>query len=168
MYSKWLKIVIAMDFVVDFQCFKSIGNNYIVKELSVVRIHGDKEMHFLLKPPQPYFTLTPQMKKRVNFLTRHIHGLRWDSGELDSDDVLAYVADVLNLCANTVYIKGSERVKFMENMLHPRIVVRDLDHFMDDCDTTVKVKCENHVNKTKRCSLSKALSYKAWLLTHGY
>lgn len=106
--------------VVDFQAFKSLDNQFIVKELAIVRVDCENYASYLFRPPQPFHKLSPLMKQRVNFLTRTIHGLRWDSGCYDYN---AFTTILSSHSANIIYVKGSERANFIRKIL--RTIYKD-------------------------------------------
>lgn len=153
-----------MAVVVDFQGFKSLDNKFIVKELAIVSLDGESDLQFLFKPPQPFCTLSREMKKRVAYLTNHVHGLWWDFGDMYFGD---YVADILRN-VHTIYVKGIERANYIRSLTGDVAQIINLDDFIG---TSVKYSCEecsSHVINCGRCSLYRAKELKIWLLEHGF
>jgi len=105
----------ANSYVVDIQGFDVYGN-FIPKELCVVSVESTFVRHRMIGPPTHYQRLSPQLKKQVNFVTNHIHGLYWDQGYALERDVLDLLRELLKY-ADKVFIKGSERVNYLKNLL---------------------------------------------------
>lgn len=152
-----------MAYVVDFQAFKSLNNKFIVKELAILRVDRDDcDLHLIFKPPQPFDTLPKEMRKRVAFLTKHIHGIPWEIGHNDFKNFVKS-NNVLQK-ADVIFVKGSERVNFIRDMLQNSVEVLDLDNFMYTTTCFFENYCPNHLHSYSRCAFNKALCYKQWLL----
>lgn len=158
-----------MAFVVDFQGFKSLDNKFIVKELAIVSVDGGNGfLYYLFKPPQPFCSLPDEMKKRVTYLTNYVHGLEWDIGDVDFDSCITFIIDNLKLSAKIIFVKGSERVNYIRNLLNNYVEVVDLDNFTYNTILYGESECSNHRSHCGRCALHKAFAYKYWLLFHGF
>ena len=157
-----------MAFVIDFQAFKSLDNKFIVKELAIVRVDGDSEFHTLFKPPQPYNTLSDAMKQRVDYLTTNIHGLNWNDGFVDFTSSIDSIIEFLLTNANLIFVKGLERIKFINKILNYSKPILNLDDYMVRYIGYNKHLCSYHSIDTGRCSLNKAKEFKQWLIFHGY
>lgn len=59
-------------------------------------------------------------------MTRNIHGLDWDLGYISENDVLTELKGILR-GATKVYIKGSERVTYLNRLMNYSVPVVDLD-----------------------------------------
>jgi len=101
---------------VDFQAFKNLRNEFILKEVTIIDIDKRRDNHFLIRPPQPYNQLPNKLKKRVDFLTNNIHGLEWDSGMIGFRNAITLIKGILK-DASKIYIKGSERVNYFKKLL---------------------------------------------------
>lgn len=157
-----------MAFVIDFQAFKSVDDEFIVKELAIVKIDGDSEFNMVFKPHQPYSTLPRSMQDRVDYVSRRIHGIRWDSGSVDYYDVIGSIKDSLMNEARIIFVKGLERSKYIRNFLEDTVKVENLDDYMAGYKGYGGDACTFHTWNCGRCSLSKAKDFKMWLLNHGY
>lgn len=105
--------------VVEFHGFRDNNNLFIVKELAIV---GDSfQTQVLFKPPYDQSVLNAKMQTNNRWLSRHVHGIRWEEGDVPYDEEI-----IRNLCKpfTVIYTKGLEKVKFLQN-LHPE--VRDLN-----------------------------------------
>ena len=109
-------------YVVDIQGFQA--PDFLPKEICVVAVHSTFIRHRIIRPPTCYDRLSPRLRKQVDFVTQHIHGLDWDLGYTLESDALELLKNTLKN-ADKVYIKGSERVKYLEHLLK-RPVIEDL------------------------------------------
>lgn len=113
--------------VIDFHGFRDNNNRFIVKELAIV---GDSfQTQVLFKPPYDQNVLNAKMQRNTRWLTRNVHGIKWEEGGVPYDEEI-----IRTLCRpfNIIYTKGLEKVNFLQN-LHP--LVRDLntDAPLSDC-----------------------------------
>jgi len=156
-------------YVIDIQGFKTLLNEFVMKEVCIVGVHSGKVYHIFVKSPVCYENLCEKLKSRVNYITKYIHGIYWNSGSVDENTVVEILQKTVKN-ASRVYIKGSERVKFLKNLLNNTIPVVDLDIFNFDGNYKIKqvnFSCyynERHSNL--RCALKNACTYKRWLLNH--
>ena len=70
-------------------------------------------------PPFPWKELSFKNKKTAAWLTRHYHGLRWDSGELPYSS-LELILTSLFASYNIIYTKGLEKNKFFREKIRPK------------------------------------------------
>uniref|UniRef100_A0A1B6C339 Uncharacterized protein n=1 Tax=Clastoptera arizonana TaxID=38151 RepID=A0A1B6C339_9HEMI len=92
--------------VVDFHSFKN-DSSYVVKELSVVNVGDLTSRHFLFKPPGE-----DKDVKTSDWLTRNIHGLLWDAGDLEYSELRDVVTrNTFN--SEYIYCKGEEKSVFL-------------------------------------------------------
>lgn len=115
-----------MEFVLDFQGFKSERNEFIVKELALISTGGGLYELQLFQPPCEFNKLTEDVKKQVVWLEKQHHGLFWGSGFRDYSELKDMFKNV-NICG-TVYVKGSEKKKFVKTLLSAfNVEIIDLD-----------------------------------------
>lgn len=57
-------------YVVDFQAFKTMN-----------AVH-----YFMIKSPTSFYILGPELKKRVNYSTEYIHGIKWDTEYIEKNN----------------------------------------------------------------------------------
>lgn len=163
-------------YIVDFQAFKGLVNEFYLKEVAIVNIHSDTVYHWIIRPPTMYCNLNEEMQLRVNYLTYKIHGIPWQTGYIDESEVIALMKNILKNAA-VVYIKGSERVTYLRNLLkgYRNVTVYDLDHFEEflkpECKKkNLKFKCTydrpNH--KKLRCALEQVTRYRDILRKEFY
>lgn len=99
----------------DFQGFKTIRNEIIVKELAIVSTDDSVYELHLFQPPCSFNELSVNERKQVVWLERHHHGLYWNSGFRQYNE-LKDVFDNLNI-EGKFYVKGAEKKRFAEGLL---------------------------------------------------
>ena len=155
-----------MAYVVDFQAFKSLSNEFILKEMAIVSVHTSTIHHFSVKPT---FPLRCELKKRVEYIKANIHNIPWVYGDIEIEKALDYLNDVLK-DATIVYVKGSERAEYLRKNIIGNVKVIDLDKL--GCPqarflpSTLLQVCmySGHYRTNYRCALKNAQKYKQWLL----
>ena len=154
------------NYVVDFQAFKTLDNYFIIKELCIVNVDKNYYIHVMVKPYTSYANLhNNEFKKRINFLTNNVHGILWNSGYVNEEVAIDLLRNNLKN-ARTVYIKGSERVEFLRDVLYQYDVrVKDLDIFNFRGIDEMEFPCCNYTYRhcQLRCAKRKALAYAYWL-----
>lgn len=160
--------------VVDIQGFNV--PDFHPKEISFVS--GDQHAHYLIKPLIPYDTLSYDIRKQINYLELHHHGLRYSDGYISDNDLNEILRNhLLNVGALTVYVKGYQKKEFLEKRLHalgsttitsiPSIInVEQLDgevpKFTKDLPYCLN-HCNNNNYNNKMCSLRNAFKLYYWL-----
>lgn len=117
-------VIIAMAFVVDFQAFKTLSNEFILKELAIVGVNENIVHHFFIKSPS--FQPCGEMKARVKYVTKYIHNIPWNYGHVEKDQALSVLYE-LTRGADVVYVKGSERVEYLRKCMNWKMKIVDLD-----------------------------------------
>jgi len=179
-----------MEFVIDFQAFKTIGNKFVVKELAVCALKSNVVTHFFIKPPTSGEYPLPKQQISNRYVLHHLHAIPWDMGIIEFEDAVHWMKDVLfNPTHDSVpnetnkillYIKGSERCTFLRKLFEsPSISIIDLDEL--GCPQAAKISCsypemlgpyhlecpfDKHRNWPQfRCALTNTQRYKDWLLS---
>lgn len=145
--------------VIEFEGFQVNTNDFVVKELAFYSVDFGYHGLWSFLPPHSWEQLSPKERKTFAWLTRNLHGLRWDSGDLP----FSYLEPILSslfISYETIYSKGLEKVKFLEYLSGQKIF--NLDDF--NCPKisffhTSTVKCPNHKTHFKHCALTKAFTY---------
>lgn len=122
--------------IIDFQWFRLNRANIIPKELASCT-SDYKKSHYIFKPPFSFATLTNEDRQVARYITAFHHGLNWCDGYISCS---VFDEIIKRLCADVevVYVKGSEKVKYLRNILDKPI--RDL------------VRAENISRGTPSCS----------------
>lgn len=94
----------------DVQGFKSHYNRFICKEFCLVS--GNDIYHNVIKSPYTFEKLSPYYRKQARWLTKHLHGFRFDSGGIHMIEVLENT--YTKLLGKTVVVKGDEKVDWLK------------------------------------------------------
>lgn len=100
--------------VVDVQGFKRENGPFIVKELAILT-NQNKLQHFIFQPPFSFKKLTTAEKRNVIWLQRNLHGFYWEDGQVPYHQLYATIKPLLR--NETIYVKGSEKVQWMLDIL---------------------------------------------------
>lgn len=157
-----------MEYIVDVQGFKTAYNGFVVKELAVVSLGEDVQpIVYLFEPPHDWNFLAARYKSENSWLTRNYHGLDWRDGEVPYDEFENILKSSVR-SANKVYVKGLEKVKWLENIIPKVCNIEALD-----CPSLAKLHeknnepCSNHNRKVCRdsnCAARNVIAVKKWLL----
>ena len=155
--------------IVDVQGFY-VNNKFIAKEVAVLRGLQQQYAHFVFLPPQNVY---PDFKHR-HFVENYIHGLEWNSGYVPYE-LLQNVLQVVTKDNSEVYVKGHEKMKYMQSLLKNKRVI-NLEAF--DCPSlkSIKnnykfqcngiynnyVKCFFHKSPVLNCSLLNVIMLMSW------
>lgn len=152
-----------MEFVLDFQGFKSGNNDFIVKEMAIISIDGQIYELQLFQPPCSFSELPSDVKKQVLWLEKQYHGLYWGSGFRQYSD-LKDIFKGLNIDGN-VYVKGKEKQQFVVKLLSDYSVnVIDLEDL--GCPSLTELKQQVQLNTMKPCSFNHNFSNCAYINVH--
>lgn len=160
-------VSVKMAFVIDFQAFKSLSNEFVLKELAIVGVRKNIIHHFFIKPPSS--VVGRELGKRVQYITRHIHNIPWNYGHIELEEALHILNDILK-DASVVYVKGSERAKFLKKCIFWDVKIIDLDHLgcpnADFLPSALLQVCmfRGHFKTNYRCALKNAQKYKQWIV----
>ena len=152
-------------YVVSFQAFKSIDNQFMLKEFAIASVHSDATYQWTIRPQVPLNTMSTEMQRRVQYLTDKVHGIPWFSGANKEEAVLDVVRDILK-DASVIYIKGSERAKYMRDLLgdFPEISILDIDDYkaVKYARKNPEIKCRFAGGKHQqlRCAYEQAVRYR--------
>ena len=92
--------------ILDIQGFKSSDNEFIVKELFILKETSSSS--FLFKPPFDKDKLSAKAKRSNQYCTDNFHGLDWDSGEVPYCEMEEIIK---SFCKDSkVVCKGSEKL----------------------------------------------------------
>ena len=150
--------------VLDIECM----DNYIVKELGIYQDGVVKGYSF--RPPKDF-----KPTKQSYWLTSHLHGINWDSGVHEYSDI-GQILNAVNSTNAEFFAKGSEKCKFLSNMVQKR--VENLDSFLcpnaqqlifrsENADS--EIICSSYPwrhSKTQHCAEQKAHEYGTWMKDH--
>lgn len=112
-----------MKLIVDVQGFKTESNQFIPKEIAI--LDGKGVQSFLLRQPYPFYDLSKQEMRQVDWIERN-RNIYWKEGFLPFSNYKHLISPLLeNKC---IYVKGDEKVKWVTQMFRNYNVV-NLENF---------------------------------------
>lgn len=156
-----------VSYIVDFQAFKDLYNTFILKELVIVSLETDQVVHCLVKSPVYYHNLHPELRRRCDYLSKNYHKIRWGDGYVEFSDAIRLLRKTTQGSAK-IYVKGSERVKYISDILGRKVLDLDKIGCPKAVDWTLQIarQCPyfRHSNLPVQvhCSFKNALTYKDW------
>lgn len=153
-----------MEFIIDFQGFKSVTNEFIVKELALISVDAEVYELHLFQPPCNFIDLPRHLQKQVVWLESCHHGLFWGSG-LRKYEELRDIFINIKIQGN-VYVKGTEKQKFIASLLSDfDVKVINLEDF--GCPKLGELKSKfNQLKLIKPCSFKHNAENCAWVNVH--
>lgn len=132
------EVIFAMD------CFRGPRPQSIIVKKLVVMDHLNENRYqvFLFKSPYYYSDNNSETRQAIDFATKYIHGLEWNSGFIEYyklRDILRYYAEG----KDTIYCKGKLNCQFVSGLLEDRLVT-DID---DICEKYIKKRVLDHTMK---------------------
>lgn len=152
-----------MSYILDFQGFKSVANDFIVKELAIVSTDGQFYELQLFQPPCDFNELPQHLQKQVVWLEKRYHGLYWASGYKNYNSL----KDVFKCVTidGTIYVKGQEKQKFIINLLSDfNINVINLEDL--GCPNLNILKQQTNITAMKPCCFNHNTKYCAYVNVH--
>lgn len=159
-----------LDYVVDFQSFKSDGGDFIHKELAVVPVEGDAIIDvYLFKPPFKWDKQSSKQKRENSWIERRLTGIPWSSGRFEYDSVTEILEKSL-IKAKRIYVKGFEKKKWLEERL-PTSAIKVIDMEVLGCPSLKHFhkidECENHsLLSESQCAGRNVNALRFWLQTY--
>lgn len=124
--------------IVDVQGFKIGVNKFVFKEI-VILYTEDFFCHYFVESPFKYNTLSPALKRQADYLTKHYHGIKWNTGGISIAEVKQNLKKHL-CCDNTsIYVKGKEKIYWLRDIIdNKNDRIFDLDEIISSSLTTLK------------------------------
>ena len=112
--------------ILDIEGFKCGKKPLIIKELSVCSANTIDTIHFL--PPVQFNNLSKEEKKAYNWVSKFLHGLRWDEGEYPYS-YLDQIFDSIRLSNpnSHLFAKGTQKSVLLAEYL--KLPVTNLEDF---------------------------------------
>lgn len=140
-----------MSYILDFQGFKNVTNDFIVKELAIVSTDGQFYELQLFQPPCDFSELPQRLQKQVVWLEKQYHGLYWGSG-YKNYNCLKDIFKGITIDGN-MYVKGADKQKFVSNLLSDFNV--NVINFEDlGCPNLQTLKQQTNLFAMKPCSFN--------------
>lgn len=154
--------VINPSVFVDIQGFRSLNNEFILKEFCL--IDGPDTYHYLVKSPYQLKSMSQQLQDQANWLTKHFHGLTFDSGTITLIQLKTLILPIIK--DKVILVKGGSKVTWIKQLFSETetgqcINVEEFDEYMDR-KKHLLAKCSHHHAKYKfHCAHSnvKAMSH---------
>lgn len=138
-----------MEFILDFQGFKTEKNEIIIKELAIISTDDQVYELHLFKSPYSFHQLPQEVRKQVVWLEKHFHGLFWNSGYKDFSSLQDVFTNVFKF-GGKVYVKGIEKYSFVRELLS-RFSVCVINFEDLDCPSLKIIKQQLNHSKIKPC-----------------
>nr|CAD7265809.1 unnamed protein product [Timema shepardi] len=111
-----------------------LGSQEVVTaELSVLSVCGTLLQHWMLKSPYAIEELSTAARKKADYIVNKLHGIPCDSGDMNYILLESLISSATTR-AETVYVKGAEKKKFLAKYtstpivdLEPAIIMEALD-----------------------------------------
>jgi len=159
--------------VIDIECF----HNNTIKEIGISSPFFN--MGYSFKPPQCFKSLPFNEQKQNNWLTRHCHGITWESGIYPYAMIPALLG-FFNNAECKVFVKGKQKINVLK-LYMPLCTFTDLEDmfcppYSELCAFTElhHVPCtsfpstHNSAMYESHCAQHKASIYSSWLLVNRY
>ena len=99
--------------VIDLEGFNLKSLGFVVKELSICTSYTDT---IFFKAPVKFTELPANDRFRVLWLTRKLHGLDWDKGEIQYSDLKTICLCIsFRFIRNIFFAKGIEKCELLGN-----------------------------------------------------
>lgn len=160
-----------MEFVIDVQGFKGPINEFIIKEISIIRADQKdaKPLTLFFEPPYAWNTLPSKYQTSNKWLQRNFHGIPWDYGLIPYDAAKPIIQAILQR-ARTIFVKGCEKSLWVASFLDLSTEIVDLETL--DCPSLKKLlktssNCPHHTNESKfNCATMNVKALKSWLYVY--
>lgn len=151
--------------IVDVQGFKDQHNKFIVKELAFLTSENNIQ-HFIFQSPFKFANLTPTVKRQVNWLKRNLHGFGWDDGYIVYPHLYTTVPPLL--FERIIYVKGSEKVRWVKDFLGKHTTVLDIETELQ-CPKLSWLRFHSHENMScmahnGQCALQNVFAIRNYLV----
>lgn len=135
--------------VIDLQGFQ-LGRSFVVKELAIY--DGNRLAHYVFKPPIPYINLSYKDRRRVNWLERNHHSLRYSDGHVHFSE-FPLILKRFTKNFQKVYVKGHQKKDILK--LYLDIPIVNLENFKNTpaLRETVSNCCMYHKNHPSICAI---------------
>lgn len=149
-----------MEFMLDFQGFKNENNEFIIKELAIISTDEEVYELNLFRPPCGFHELAEKLKSQVIWLEKCFHGLYWNSGLKDYDELNDVFKSVFKM-GGTIYVKGDEKRTYINGLLSAMAVrVLNLEDF--DCPSLPVLRETWKLYNVKSCPFNHTLEHCAY------
>ena len=145
--------------VLDFQGFQLQPHTFVVKELAFFDMNYGYHARWSFQPPHAWEKLSRKRQKTYAWVIRNCHSMPWESGDLPYTDLRPILISLFTAYSQ-IYVKGLEKVKFLEK-LSGKIILDLNDMQCPKVDTLPipNMACADHSPNFKFCALNKAAAF---------
>ena len=139
-----------MEYVVDMQGFKQLGNHFVLKELAIHCLSDNSEpLVRLFQEPFPWKRLTDKYREENLWLERHYHGIPWSSGDVDYTLIGTIIREILK-DATRIIVRNQIIQQWMQKRWSYQQIINleEWGYSAKDLPRQVTV-CTNHNGKYK-------------------
>lgn len=157
-----------MTAIVDIQGFKTETNEFIIKEIAI--LSNKKIQVYLIKAPFPFYDLTKQERRQVNWIERN-RQIYWSEGDIPYSKHQYLIANILK--EKCVYTKGMEKVMWLKNITNNNNVnnleddgcpsLSSLYKKYDDCEDLYSCMHHNSI-----CALKNVFFLNKWCIENKF
>lgn len=137
--------------IVDMQGFKRPHNAFVLKELAIAKEGVTLPINYVFKPPQTcsWDSLPLKYQRQNEWLTRFHHGIKWDSGREEYENIYSILTQHLKR-ADDIYVKGEDKKTWLRDFLSPYADQYNITNIEDlDCPSFNELKktygCNHHI-----------------------
>lgn len=149
--------------VVDFEGFQLKPGCFVIKEFAFWGINDDKFGHWMFEPPVPWKKLTNCQKKTCSWLTRNLHNISWDFGDIPYMKFQSILCSLVQ-SYSTIFVKGLEKKCFLQKLTRQSFYnLEDIQcpNFKDL--HSHNISCFYHDRHSSHCALMKAAAFKKYI-----
>lgn len=139
---------------VDLQFFK-VNGHFVVKEFAALT--DTKLTHHVFKAPYDLSLLAENDIKGVQWLEKYYHKISWGAGVTDYEHATKIIVGTLRNYNGRVYVKGIEKVTFLNKLSIKATNIEDLGIHYRISDISYNngnlISCKNHKSRYNVCAL---------------
>lgn len=160
-----------MEYIIDLQGFKGPTNEFILKEISIIRADEKncEPLTLLFDSPYAWDRLPEKYKISNKWLERNFHGMSWDNGAIPYDTAKGLIQTILR-GARCIYVKGYEKSLWLASFIDLSTEIIDLETL--DCPPLRNLvkstsNCVHHINDSKfNCATRNVRALKSWFYVY--
>jgi len=154
-----------MLFIVDLQGFQYRNSEFLCKEITVLKNYSC--FHEIVNFPLHSEQLEKKFKYHINWVTRNIHGLKWDEkGSLDLSQMENFLKKMTDDYKGPIMVKGLQKKEWLQRYVSNNVIDMETEY---NCPATIPdihdYFCSYH-HHYKRCSRNNVYKLADWYLNN--
>jgi hypothetical protein len=93
-----------------------LNGPFIAKEVIFSNAEGKELERLCFLPPCPMAHLSPEFQRHIQYLTKYVHNLPWESGNIPYSALGRIIANRVNKC-NEVIVRGANKKQWLKDVL---------------------------------------------------